>query len=65
MGFQPFQYRGLETGEREVASHAIIQGKVGVVGGYVTVVTVTVITGDIRIQITLYSWRERYTHWLY
>ena len=53
MGFQPFQYRGLETGEREVASHAIIQGKVGVVGGCVIVVMVTVITGNIYIQIAL------------
>ena len=28
MGFKPFAYRGLETGERSVASHAVKQNKV-------------------------------------
>ncbi|XP_019862690.1 PREDICTED: 4-hydroxyphenylpyruvate dioxygenase-like [Amphimedon queenslandica] len=28
LGFEPFAYRGLETGERNVASHAIRQNKV-------------------------------------
>jgi len=31
MGFEPFGYKGLETGSRQVVSHAVKQGKVRIV----------------------------------
>lgn len=31
MGFEPFGYKGLETGSRQVVSHAVKQGKVKIV----------------------------------
>lgn len=59
MGFEPFAYRGLETGERIVVSHAVKEDKVSSLVLWLNTVDLFCLLDNFRLQICTQPWEYR------